>query len=149
MAQLLLAFGIDWHLLIAQAVNFAIVLVALTYFLYKPVMSTLAKRRDMVAKGVEDATRAGEMLASADGEASKRVKAADGQAEEILSSAREAANAEKARLLKEAEARAVAVTRDAEARAVEVAARAQRESEQEIARVAILAAEKILKKSYD
>ena len=145
MSQLLAAFGIDWSLLIAQAVNFGIVLIALWYFLYKPVLAMLHKRQEVVAKGVEDAARAGEKLASADTEASKRVTAADVEADSIVSAAREAGNAEKARLLKEAEARAVAVTKDAEARAVEVAARARRESERDVARLAILAAEKVMR----
>lgn len=144
MEQLLDAFGINWKLLLAQAVNFAIVLVALRYFFYKPVLAMLEKRRAAVAKGVEDAAAATAMLAGADTEVSKRVGAADVEAESIVSAAREAASAEKARLLKEAEARASAVTRDAEARAKETAAKSLRESEKEIARLAILAAEKVM-----
>lgn len=149
MHQLFAAFGIDWHLLIAQAVNFGIVLVALWYFLYKPVLAVLEKRQETVAKGVEDAAKAEALLAGAGAESAKRVAAADEEAEHIVSAAREAGNAEKARLLKEAEARAVAVTKDAEERAKEVAARAERESEREVARLAVLAAEKLLKKHYD
>lgn len=149
MSQLLAAFGIDWSLLLAQAVNFGIVLVALWYFLYKPVMTMLAKRQEVVAKGVEDAARAGDLLAGADTEVLKRMAAADEEANNIVSAAREAGKAEKARMLKEAEVRAVTVTKDAEARAAEVAARARRESERDVARLAILAAEKILKKNYD
>jgi len=149
MQQLFSAFGIEWSLLIAQAVNFGIVLIALWYFLYKPVLTMLAKRQELVAKGVEDALRAGEKLAGADDEASKRVAVAESEAEEIVSTAREVANAEKVRLLKEAEARAVSVTKDAEARAGEIAARSKKESEREVARLAVLAAEKILKKHYD
>lgn len=149
MSQLFSAFGIDWHLLIVQAVNFGIVLIALWYFLYKPVLSTMEKRRALVAKGVEDAEKAGELLANADGEALSRVAVADTEAAAIISKAREAANSEKTRLLKEAEVRAVAVTRDAEARALEVAERGRRESEKEIARLAILAAEKVLKQNHD
>lgn len=145
MQQLLSAFGINWMLLIAQAVNFGIVLIALWYFLYKPVLAMLAKRQEVVAKGVEDAKQAGELLAGADGEARSRVSAADVEAESIVSAARESANAEKARLLRDAEARAADVTRDAEARARETAAKAARESERDIARLAILAAEKILR----
>ena len=145
MQQLLDAFGINWSLLIAQAVNFAIVLVALWYFLYTPVLAMLAKRRDIVAKGVEDAACAGEMLAGADGEAQMRIKAADGEADRIVSAARESAGAEKVRLLKEAEARAAALTKDAEAHASEAAARSLRASEREIARLAILAAEKVMR----
>lgn len=145
MSELFSAFGIDWRLLIAQAVNFAIVLVALRVFLYTPITAMLAKRQMMIAKSVEDAERAATLLAGADDEAAKRVATAETEAESIVTAAREAGTAEKARLLKEAEARAAAVTKDAEARAVETAAREKRESEKEIARLAILAAEKILR----
>jgi len=144
MSELFSAFGIDWRLLLAQAVNFAIVLVALWYFLYKPVLAVLEQRKKAVAKGVEDAARAGALLAGADDEAAKRVATAEGEAEKIVSSAREEATAEKVRLLKEAEARAADVAKDAEARANETAARAKQESEREVARLATLAAEKIL-----
>src|SRR3989344_816492 len=145
MQQLLAAFGVDWQLLVAQAVNFGIVLVALWHFLYKPVLAMLTKRQRVVAKGVEDAEEAGRMLAGADTEVSKRVAAADEQADAIVSAARESANMEKVRLLKEAEARAAAVTKDAEVRASEIAARTRRQREQEGARLAILAAEKIIR----
>jgi F-type H+-transporting ATPase subunit b len=145
MQELFEAFGVDWKLLLAQAVNFGIVLVALRYFLYKPVLSMLAKRQEVVAKGVEDAKSAGEKLATADSEAQKKVSSAEESAQEIVSRARESASEEKARLLKEAEERALAIAADADARAKEVAARAERESEKEIARLAILAAEKVLK----
>ena len=45
MQELFSAFGVNWKLLIAQAVNFGIVLVALRYFLYTPVLEMLEKRR--------------------------------------------------------------------------------------------------------
>lgn len=149
MEELFAAFGVNVSLLIAQAVNFGIVLVALWYFLYTPVLKMIKERQEIVAKGVEDAALAGEKLARADDEALARVTSADAEADAIVGAARESAQTEKARLLKEAEARAVAVTRDAEARAQEVAAKAKRESEQDIARVAILAAEKLLKERHD
>lgn len=149
MKELFSAFGVDWRLLVAQAINFALVLVVLRLFLYKPVLAMLAKRQEMVTKSVEDAVQAREMLSDADGEAAKRVAAADKEAESIVSAAREIGNAEKTRLLKEAEARAVALAADAEARARETALRLARESEQDITRLALLAAEKVLKKQYD
>jgi F-type H+-transporting ATPase subunit b len=144
MDQLLEAFGIDWKLLIAQAVNFGVLLVALWFFLYKPVMKTLDERAEKIRKGVEDAEKATEMLEGADAEAATRVKRADAEAAELLSSAREAAGTERARLVKEAESRAAAIEKDAEARAEESKARALKESEKEIARLAILAAGKAL-----
>ncbi len=148
MSELFSAFGIDWRLLIAQAVNFAIVLAALTYFLYRPVMATLDKRRAIVAKGVEDAAKAEEKLAGADAEAAKRVEASESEAAAIVARAHEAATEEKALLLKEAEARVVAIAADAQARAEESQARAKRDSEREVARLAVLAAEKVLREHH-
>lgn len=144
MQQLFSAFGVSWSLLIAQTVNFGIVLVALWYFLYRPVMAMLARRQELVAKGVHDAARAEELFARADGEARSRIHAADGEAEKIIVAARESADSLKTQLLKEAEARAAAVAREAEARAAEAITRARRESERDIARLAVLTAEKVL-----
>ena len=144
MNELFAAFGIDWKLLLAQGVNFGIVLVALWYFLYRPVMTTLEKRREVVAKGVEDARRAGEKLAGADSVAAQRVSEADAEASEIVARARQAASTESGTIVESARGRAEALQKDAEARAAEEAARALRESEREIARLAMLAAEKVL-----
>jgi F-type H+-transporting ATPase subunit b len=145
MQALLDAFGIDWKLLIAQAVNFGILFVALWLLLYRPVMKALDERRALVAKGVEDAKKAEEKLKGADSEASSIVGKADEEAAALLSFARETATAEKARIVKEAEERAAKIAQEAEARAAETAARARKESEKEIAALAILAAEKVLK----
>lgn len=145
MDALLEAFGIDWKLLIVQLVNFGILILALWHFLYKPVLKMLEERKQLVAKGVADAEAATEKLATADSEAAHRVQNASLEAEGIVASAREHASEEKARIVKEAEARAAASLKDAEARAAEAAAKALRESEKEIARLAILAAEKVAK----
>ncbi|MEK7100555.1 MAG: ATP synthase F0 subunit B [Patescibacteria group bacterium] len=145
MDQLFSAFGIDGKLLIAQLINFGVLFVGLTYLLYKPVMKTLDERREKVAQGVLDAQAASEKLATADEEASIKVKGAETEAEGIVASARDLAGTEKARIVKEAEARAQALEADAAARAKETAAKALRESEQEIARLAVLAAEKVLR----
>lgn len=145
MQELFSAFGVNWSLLIAQAVNFGIVLVALWYFLYKPVLAVITKRQEIVAKSVQDAEHMEKLFARADDEAENRLKTADTEAERIVSLARESANAEKTRLLKEAEERSALIAKDAEARALETTARAQRESEREVARLAVLAAEKVIK----
>ena len=149
MQQLFSAFGIDWRFLAAQAVNFGIVLIALWYFLYQPVLRTLEERRRVVAKGVEDAEHAREKLARADSEAAERVKAADTEAQEIVRAGRMNASLARSELLKEAEIRAAAIATDATARAADAAAKMLRESEREIARLSLLAAEKVLRQKHD
>jgi F-type H+-transporting ATPase subunit b len=145
MDQLFGAFGINGKLLIAQLINFGVLFVGLSYLLYKPVMKTLDTRREKVAQGVLDADAAAMKLATAAEEAGAMVKTASTEAEGIVSSARDAATAEKARIVKEAETRAAAIAADAEARSKEAAAKTLRDSEKEIARLAVLAAEKVLR----
>ncbi len=147
MESLLDAFGIDGKLLLAQLVNFGVLFVALTWLLYKPVMKTLDERAAKIAQGVEDAEIASEKAAKADENAAQVVKGAEIEAESIVASARDLAGSEKSRIMKEAEARAAQVAADAEARAEETAAKALRDSEKEVARLAVLAAEKVLRES--
>ncbi|HEY0010377.1 MAG TPA: ATP synthase F0 subunit B [Candidatus Paceibacterota bacterium] len=145
MQQLFGTFGIDLSLIIAQAVNFGVLFLALSYLLYKPVLKTLDERREKIAEGVREAEAAHELLSGADEKAATTVRAAEGEAEGIVASARASAAEERARLIREAEERAAGIATDAEARAEEARARALRESDKEIARLAILAAEKAMR----
>jgi F-type H+-transporting ATPase subunit b len=145
MQQLFAAFGIDWRLILAQAINFGIVLFALRYFLYTPVMNSIENRRKVVAKGVEDAQQAEVMLASADETVTTRIHDADTEATMIMTRARDEAGVERTRIVSDAELRAQALGRDADARAKEASAKMLRESEKEIARLAVLAAEKAMR----
>ncbi len=144
MEQLFATFGINGKLLLAQTVNFGILLVALTYFFYKPLMRSLEARQKMVTKGVDDAQRASQKLAAADDVAADKIVAAEDQAQEIMIKARDGAHTERIKIMKEAQERAAALSADAQARAKEDASKLLRESEKEIARLAILAAEKTL-----
>lgn len=147
MEQLLGTFGIDWKLLLAQAVNFGLLLVFLTYFLYKPVLKALEERKVLVAKGVEDARHAEVAAERADAHALHTRREAQAEAESIVARARQEGGSEKQRLLEEAQARAEGMEREASMRAQESKAQALRESEKEIARLAILAAEKAMQLS--
>ena len=149
MSALLDTFGIDWQLLLAQAVNFGVVLFALWYFLYRPVIRMLEKRREIVARGVEDAEKAGAMLASADVAVSHKLQSAETEADGVMRAARSQASTERSQIMHDAQIRAVQLAKDAEARARETTLRIHKESERDIARLALLAAEKILKASHE
>lgn len=66
MVELLHNFGIDWKLLLAQAVNFFILLFLLKKFVYRPILKMLADRREKIVKGLEDAKQAEEKLQKID-----------------------------------------------------------------------------------
>ncbi len=144
MSALLSTFGINWQLLLAQGVNFVVLVVLLTWLLYKPVLKIVADRQAVITKGVIDAERATQELKDMDTRVAQHLHKAENEAETIVASARTVAVSEKTRLLKEAEDRASLIAKDADARAEETLARARRESEGEIARLAMLATEKML-----
>ncbi len=149
MADLLQSFGIDWRLLIIQAVNFGVLLVALTYFLYKPVLNILDERRKKIEQGVKDASDAKHELENAELKAGEIIGQASGKAEEIVLNAKGVAEQKGQEIISEAQVRSERIEADAKARAQEVAKRALDGSNEEIARTAILAAERLLKKKLN
>jgi len=149
MADLLQAFGVDWRLLIIQAVNFGVLLAALTYFLYKPILGILDERRKKIEQGVKDASKAKKELDNAEVKAGEIVGQATGKAEDIVLNAKEVAEQKGQDIEEQAPTRSEAIEADAKAKAEEAAKRALDGSNEEIARTAILAAERLLKKKLN
>lgn len=147
MSALFAAFGIDWRLLIIQAVNFALLLGLLTYFLYRPILKVIDERRQMIADGVRTAEAASKRLEEAKLEGEGLVGAAAREAEGLLAEARTRAEERGSEIAKGAQTRAEAIIKEAAALAEESKRQALLESEREVARAAMLAAEKILKTS--
>jgi F-type H+-transporting ATPase subunit b len=145
MGALFSAFGVDWHLLLIQAVNFALLLVALTYFLYKPILRIIDERRETVAEGVRLAQQAQGKLEDATSQGERMVTEAAHEAEGLIATARSRASETTAEATRAADAKAAAILKEAQARAEEEKRLAMQESAKEIARAAMLAAEKILK----
>ncbi|MEK7132988.1 MAG: F0F1 ATP synthase subunit B [Patescibacteria group bacterium] len=144
MSELLAVFGVNWKLLLAQGINFALLLAILTYFLYKPILRIIDERREKVAEGVRTAEMAMQRLAEAQKKSDGIVGDASREAESLVKTARVRAEERGAEIVKSAEAQALGVLSDAAQRAEEAKRQAIKESEREITRAAMLAAEKIL-----
>lgn len=145
MESLLDVFGINWKLLLVQGVNFALLLFILWYFLYRPVLRIIDERRERIAEGVCTAAMAGKKLEAAQQESDAIVGKAAREAESLFSASRARASEEGAEIIKQAESRSGAILADAQAQAAEAKRQALLESEKEIARAAVLAAEKIMR----
>jgi len=145
MEGLITAFGLDWRLLIIQGVNFAVLLAALTYFLYTPVTKMIDERREKIAEGVRKALAADEALAAAKSQGENMIGTAAREAEGLVATARLSADDKAQTIVRTAESRANALLKDAQARAEEAKRLALQESSKEIARAAMLAAEKLLR----
>lgn len=145
MEQLIHAFGIDTRLILLQVVNFGLLLAALTYLLYKPVLKMLAEREEKIAQGIKDAEEAGKARLEATEEKQGIIAAANKEAEAMSARAKEYADKKADEIVSEASKKAEQVVKDAAMRGEEMKVQARKESEAEIAKLAVLAAEKVLK----
>lgn len=141
----LLAFGVNWKLLIIQGVNFGLLLLVLYRFLYKPLFSLLEKRQRLIAKGLEDARRVAEEMDKVAKEKVALLASAREEGGKLVEQLRKEAVREEKKIVQEAQQRSAALLLEARAKAKDEREHILRESEKEIARMAILGAEKILR----
>lgn len=91
MGDTLTQLGISWPKLIAQMVNFAIILFVLWKFAYRPVLKLLEERRQRVAEAMANAEKAKADLARAEGARQEILNQANAQATKLIEEARAAA----------------------------------------------------------
>ncbi len=145
MGELFSTFGINVSLLIAQIINFGVLLLALWYFLYRPVLSMIDARQRKIEEGVQNAEAATTRLKEIEGERDAVLKQASLSAEEILATSKSRAQEKATQTLADASNRAESIVSNAQKQAEEAKTQALRESQAEISKAAILAAEKILR----
>ncbi len=118
MHELLANFGINWKLLIAQAVNFLVLIFVLRKFAYGPLVAMLRKRREEIEKGVSASKESQERLGRVKEEEQERIDAATKKGLVIVEDARGLAETEKNQILAEAKKKEAAIMDDT-AKAVE------------------------------
>jgi F-type H+-transporting ATPase subunit b len=115
MQQLLSQLGIDWHLLISQAINFFLLLIVLRIFIYKPLLQMLHDRRKRIETGIAKAEEADVRLHEADEMKRHKIKEGEAEALAILHRTEGEAKELEARMLAEAKAKEVAAMKNMDA----------------------------------
>ncbi len=149
MGEAFSALGISVPLLVAQLVNFSILLVILRLTLYRPVLRMLDERKQRIAEGLNAAEIARREAASAQANIQAQLEAARKEGQEIVANAQAIAT----RIETEAKEQAA---REREA-ALEKARneiqlerdRAIAELRREFAAITVAAAEKVINQSLD
>jgi F-type H+-transporting ATPase subunit b len=91
MDSIVQAFHLDWHLLIAQLVNFGIVVVVLGFFVIKPLSNKLNERSRIINKSLDEAKAIAEKMQAAEEKNKEIIKNARTQAQQIVNQAKEQA----------------------------------------------------------
>lgn len=143
------ALGIDWRLLIAQVVNFLILLILLTKFLYKPIVKMLDNRSNKIESGLKAAEKSQKDLAKADVDAEKIREKAYKEANEILVGAKSEAGEEAKKIVSKAEAQAEEIRKYAAEEALSSKDKAMRDAKGELSNLVTLALGKIIGEQLD
>jgi len=140
----LAALGINLPFLIAQIVNFVVLLVLLRMFLYGPLMNMLAQRRERIRESLNAAEAARAEVQSANQRVEEEVAQARREGQEIIARAREAAERQATEIV--AEARRQAQAEAARMREEIAAERQQMASElrEQVAQLSLAIAQKVI-----
>ena len=116
MQELLHSLGINWSVMIAQIVNFAILLFILGRFVYKPVMRMLDERREGIADAARREKQIAEKLSGMASEREKLLAEARAESQRIIDEAKSGGETVQKRLLGEAQAEIARLRLEAEKR---------------------------------
>lgn len=114
MEDLIKTFYVDWKLLIAQGINFAVVLAVLWFFAMKPLMKIMKTREEKISKGVSDAEKIEERMAQIEKDREKEVKKGRKEAQALISQAEKEGDAVRVQRLDKAQTETDKMVRDAE-----------------------------------
>lgn len=147
--ELLQAFGIDYKILLAQLVNFAILFFVLYKVGYKPIFTFLEDRKRKIASGITMAEKAEAQLRAADAEKSAIIIDAKKEANTIITKAHELAEQGKEEKIKQAKDEIAAIIAKEREKIVAEKTQTLKEVKAEIADVMAVALEKITGERID
>ncbi len=147
MDSILQIFAVDWKILLVNIFNFTVLVIALSYLLYGPVIKLLDERRKKIEQGLKKAEEAEQEMQRVKSEEKEILAKAQSKAQETVSQAQELAKKEKEEILQEAQSKALTTVAMAKRQAEEEKKAIMQEAKEELAKEAVLLAEKILKSS--
>lgn len=147
--EVLAKLGIDWKLLIAQAVNFLVLLWILKRYAYKPILAYLDERTARIESGLQNAEAAEKKLAATLEEEKKILSLAREEAHQSIAKAEEHAKHRDELMLSETKEKIEKMIQEADVHLAEKQAKLMREAKGELAQVVTIAVEKILHEKMD
>lgn len=138
------AFHLDLKLLIAQLINFLIVLAVLFKFVYKPLLKAMNDRTSKIEKGLADAQKSQEQLEKAEKTRDDKIKEAKKEARQLLERMQDVAEKNKETIIQKAKDESDGIMVDTR-KAIEVEKEKMfKEVRQEIGELTGVALEKVL-----
>ncbi|NUM25807.1 MAG: F0F1 ATP synthase subunit B [Candidatus Buchananbacteria bacterium] len=144
MAEIISTFHIDWKIIIAQLVNFALVVGVLWFFAFKPLAKTMNERTAKIEQGLRNAQAVEQQLKEAEREYQVVVTRAKKEAEGIIISAREMAETQRNETLTKTKTEAAKIIETAKGQLAAQKQQMVNDARTELAEIVALASEKII-----
>ncbi len=144
MESIIATFHIDWKIIIAQAVNFGVVIAVLYFYALKPLQKLMAERSEKITKGINDAKLYEEMLSKAKKEYEDTLNKAKLEAGVVFQQAKKDAEAKRNLMLDETKNEMKAMIENGKKTLEAEKIKMVTEAKKEVAEVAVKMAEKLL-----
>ena len=134
---------------IEQAFNFLVLLIALYLILYKPLLKIMQEREKKIKDGIENAEKAENMVKESTKIRQDMIKDAQAQSQSVLESARKSAEEMKNAIVTDAQTEAQKIIKTGESVAEAQKEKAALEMKAKAAELVLAATEKILREKMD
>lgn len=139
-------FGIDWKLLIAQGVNFAIVLLVLWKFAYKPILKMLHEREKTIDQSLKNADRVAALKQEMEVEKKAVLTEAKKEAQVVLQDAQKKIEQNRQIQLDKTKQEVAELVTKAKQEITQEKTKAMKAAERELGAIAVSVAEKLIRR---
>jgi F-type H+-transporting ATPase subunit b len=144
MESIISTFHIDWKIIIAQMVNFAVVFVVLYIFALKPLSKLMAERAEKIKLGVDDAKKNAEILKATTAEYEVVLAKAKIEANKIFTEGKKEAEMKKVKMLEDAKSEVASLIANGKKSLEAEKVKMVEEAKKEIVSLAMTATEKLM-----
>ena len=149
MPEIFEKLGLDYKLIIAQIVNFVLLLVILQRLAYKPVLKMLKDRTEKIEKSLKQAKKIEEELKNTEETKLAEIKKAKMEAQEIIKEAHEASEKKAQESIERTKLKTQEIVEKAKQEIKAEKENSVQKAKQEIADVSVLIAKKIIGENID
>ena len=146
--ELLSTLGLNWSALVAQLINYGILLVALTFLLYRPILRLLDERSARIAKSMEDSKKIEQKLKDIEKDRAAAMKELDQKASAILAEAKKQADVSKAEMMQSAQQEVSALLERGKKQLEDEKRKMVADLEKTVAKATVTLAGKILEREF-
>jgi F-type H+-transporting ATPase subunit b len=144
MDSFITTFHIDWKIIIAQAINFVIVLVILYFLVLKPLRKMMSERGEEISGGLNDAKKNAELLKKTEDEYKNVLAKAREEAHILYQDGKIEAEAKRAEMLENAKKDVDALIASGKKSLEAEKAKMMEDAKREIVSIVVAATEKLI-----